>query len=50
MKQTHKLTRSQKILLTGKGMDPANYRLIEDLPEVLILQNQTTGLTEVVEK
>lgn len=50
MKQTKKLTRSQKILLSNKGMDPANFRLVLDLPEVLILYNTVTRMEEVIEK
>lgn len=50
MKRTKKLTRSQKILLSNKGMDPANYRLVRDRPTHMIVYNTATQTEEAVLK
>jgi len=50
MKQPRKLTRSQKILLSEKGIDPKPYALRRELPNSLILVEKATGKVLVVEK
>ncbi len=50
MKQPKKLTRDQKILVSGKGLDPRVYALHRELPNSLILANKYTGKILVLEK
>lgn len=50
MPQLHRLTRSQKILLSKKGYNPDDYLLFRDMPNILILINKTNGKTVVIEK
>ena len=50
MPQLHKLTRSQKILLSEKGYNPNDYLLSRNMPNSLILVNNTTKDYLVVEK
>lgn len=50
MKRTKELTRSQRILLRKKGMDPANYRLVMNRPTYIIVYNTATQTEETVLK
>ena len=50
MKRPRKLTRNQKIMLSQLGYDPAQYLLVQDLPNQLFLQERKTALKVVVDK
>ena len=50
MKQDKRLTRGQKIILARMGLDPKRYRLLQDLPNSLVVRDMETGRTEIIEK
>ena len=50
MKQTKKLTREQKILLSNRGLNPVDYRLVRERPTHLIVYNTQTRTEEAVLK
>ena len=50
MKQTKKLKREHKIMLSDKGKDPGQYRLVRDYPRYTIFRNMETGATITVAK
>ncbi len=50
MKQTKKLTRDQKKLLSSRGMDPGEWKLIHESKTDLQLIRTLTGEIETIEK
>lgn len=47
-KQPKKLTRTQKILLSEKKLDPANWMLQEELTEGIAIVNKKSGKVRVI--
>ena len=50
MKNGKKLTRTQRGLLLANGLDPAEYRLVKDLPRLLQVVHCKTGKYEIIVK
>lgn len=43
-------TRAQKNLLTDRGLDPAEYQVVTETKESLIVQHRTTGKQLLLER
>lgn len=50
MKQLKRLTRKQKILLSGKGLHPGSYLLVMETWTDLIVRDKSTGTLVLVPK
>ena len=45
-----RLTAAQKKLLSEQGINPAIWRLLDELPNTIIIKHRITGEIKVVEK
>jgi len=50
MKHGKKLTRKQRLIIHGSGLDPRSWLVVKNLPDRFVLVNKRTGTMTEVDK